>query len=543
MSEPTASSAPTGPARADTYPALQASLRARCEAVTAGSPGPVRLFLTRAPALYGAFLDALAPELRQQYTCSTCRRFVERFGRLVSVTADGTAVPVMWDPDAAPEPFRAAVAALAAAVSQAPIEGVFLSTEATWGVREAGGWQHFAATPAASCLHRPSVVKTAGQAMAEKREEYASLCRGLEEFSRELVTQAHALLSTEQLARSEASLGVATWLVELHARRAAASSARARENLTWLAVAGAPPGFCHVRSSMIGTLLEDLAAGLPFAEIKGRFDAKMHPLQYQRPTAAPKAGNIAQAEKIVAQLKSSGALGRRFARLDEIQTLWRPAAPAKSGEKAGVFSHLKPRGKKGEAAPVEVPPVVMTWEKFARTVLPTAERIEFLVPRGNQPYMALVTALDPSAPPIVQWDAEERRNPVTWYFYTGGSAPEQWNLRPDVFHPVAAIALQPTMWDGTQRFKHHGEKAIAILEGARDLRYTSGAGFFPEFLKTEYHPIRATMEAYAKDAVIAGKDEASACGVGLQKGSTWNFTFRVTAKGGVQATYRLDRWD
>ena len=82
-----------------------------------------------------------------------------------------------------------------------------------------------------------------------------------------------------------------------------------------------------------------------------------------------------------------------------------------------------------------------------------------------------------------------------------------------------------------------------ILSGAYDVRYTSGAGFFPETLRSEYHGIRATIEAYARTAVIAGKDEATACGIGLSKGSgEWNHLFRVTSKGAA-VTYRLDRWD
>ena len=80
-------------------------------------------------------------------------------------------------------------------------------------------------------------------------------------------------------------------LLALHEARAS-KRGPAADNLTWLAVATAPAGFCHVRSSMIGTLLEDVAAGMPFDAIKQRFDAKMHPLQYQRPTAMPSVPSI-----------------------------------------------------------------------------------------------------------------------------------------------------------------------------------------------------------------------------------------------------------
>ncbi|MEO5728401.1 MAG: hypothetical protein ABI134_14480, partial [Byssovorax sp.] len=295
-------------------------------------------------------------------------------------------------------------------MSRAPIEGVFLSAEESWGLPVTGAWHHLAVSPPKALVFKPSLLKTTSQEIAEKKQDYETLLRGLEEFPLAVVRKAHSLLTTGALYRSEKCIGTAKWLVDLHQQREGAKNLRAKESLTWAAVAGAPAGFCHVRSSMIGTLLEDLTAELPFAQIKAKFDAKMHPLQYQRPTAAPTAGNIAQAEKIIAKLESAGALERRFARLDDIQKLWEPG-PSRDAEKKGVFSHLKAKGKPA-VAEIDVPPVIMTWEKFARTVLPTAQSIEYFVPASKQSYLGMVTAKHPEAPPILQWDSEEKRTPV-----------------------------------------------------------------------------------------------------------------------------------
>ena len=101
------------------------------------------------------------------------------------------------------------------------------------------------------------------------------------------------------------------------------------------------------------------------------------------------------------------------------------------------------------------------------------------------------------------------------------------------------------MWHATDKKKssHQGESVVFILAGARDKKYVKGAGFFPEFLKSEYHAIRSTMEAYARNAVVEGQDEAGACGLVLTKGGSWNHVFRVTSGNGVQVDYRIDRWD
>lgn len=523
---------------------LESSVQRHFQRVTSGKKGREPLFRTAASELWHLYLNAFPPELRQEHSCSACRKFIERYGSLVVIDSDGKSTSLMWDPASAPAEYAAPIRALAQAVSEAPVTGVFLSQDKKWGVAQAGPWRHLAVTPAAELLYKASLTRTAGQAMAEKHEEHGMLLRGLAEFPHELVHKAHSLLTTSALYRSESCIGVAKWLLDVHKHRKETRNERRRDNLVWRAVAEAPPGYCHVRSSMIGTLLEDLAAELPFAQLKAKFDAKMHPLQYQRPTAAPTAGNIARAEKIVAELRAEGALSRRFATLADLKPMWtpQPSHDAQAPEKRGVFSHLKTKQEVPDSS-IEVPPITMTWEKFARTVLPTAQSIEYFVPSTNQMYMATVTASDPAAPPILQWDLVESRNPVSWYFYVSGSPPARWNLKPNVWHPVTAVCLQPTMWNPEKTFAHHGEKVFFLLKDARDLEYTQGCGFFPEFLKSEFHEIRSTLEAYAKGAEVAGKDAAEGCGIGLQKGSTWNHSLRVTSPGGLRATYKLDRWD
>lgn len=548
----TTATATDGPSRpeddTDDYPAFLAALRARFEASTATSH---TLFTTTATGLFDVFLDALPPELRAQYRCSACRHFVDRFGALVTIDEAGQTAPAMWDASTAPPRFEASVRAVARLVARAAVDGVFLATEATWGVPESRPknsdrvWRHMAVAPSPKVVFRPPVTLSAGQVMAEKREDFRMLGRGLAEFPIELVRQAHTALSTGALYRSEKCVGVARWLLDLHEARVAVRGP-AVDHVTWRAVATAPAGFCHVRSSMIGTLLEDLAAGMPFSEVKRRFDEKMHPLQYLRPTAAPSDGNIAQAEKVVEALRASGSLGRRFARLDDLETVWRPK-PAVTEEKpaAGVFGHLRGGGGAAKAASrgIELPTVTMTWVKFAAEVLPAAESMDFEVPAGKASFGTYVTAANPEAPPLLQWDRDDRRNPVSHYVYTGGSLAANWNLAAGSRRAVTAVSLQPSMWFGGGS-AHHGAGVLFVLDGARDVHHQVSGGFFPEDLRSEYHGVRKTMEAHAKSAAILGKEEASAAGILLQKGNgTWaHATFRVTSRGAT-VVYRLDRWD
>jgi hypothetical protein len=548
-SSPSLSSSPSSPDSSD-YVDLRAALRSRFEAIAVeGRP----LFTTDTPQLWALFLDHLPADLRQHYTCSACKTFVERYGGLVVIEDDGSLVPAVWHGDSiAPgSTFRAAVEALESTVGQARIKGAFLSQAETYGTPVKGGYHHMTTSPRPAAVFKHPLLSAAQEAAA-KRENRAMLSRALAEFDLDVVRNAHQLLAAgDHLYRGEKVLGVAAWLLALHESLREPKNAQRRENLIWRAAATAPPGFSNVRSSMIGTLLDDLASGLDFDSVKARFDSKMHPLQYQRPTAAPSAGQIAQAEAAIAGLKAAGALERRFAHFEDVEPgiLWRPAAPAavppaKSG---GVFDHLRTlaRDKRSPAA-VEAPEQVITWEKLHRTVLPDAETIEVQVPEGKGNYIALTTAAHPEAPPILHWDREDRRNPVSWYVYVGGSHPEDFNLKPGWVN-VTAVCLLPPMWGLETPRPNWGQGVIFLLEGAKDLKgleKKGGMGFFPEQLRSELHPFRKTLEAYAQDATLTGGEGNCAAGLDLRKGVTdgWSQVVRVTAKGG-RSLYRLDRWD
>lgn len=542
--------APPAPDQDDHYEAFLASVRDKfAHAVRGGTP----LFTTNVAEhgdLFDAFLGELPADRRQHYTCRACRAFVNRYGGLVTISADGIAMSALWHPGTVPDFFVTAVAVLAGMVRRSKVTGVFLSKDPEWGtvsntgVKPPGEWFHLAVQPPFSMLHR-SVLLSAEQKMAERKEEHGMLQRGLADFPIEVVRKAHALLTTGALNRSEKHIGAAKWLLDLHEARAGAKRREdIADNLVWLTVALAPAGFAHVRSGMLGTLLEDVAEGLPIEAIKRRFDEKMRGDLYQRPQAPPAAGNIAAAEAIVEKLGLKAALPRRFAKLEDVQAMWtpKPVAPAAPAE-GGVFGHLTPKG----AAPVlkrdTLPVQTMTWVKFQAVVLPTAESIALEVPSGMAAFAALVTAVDPAAPPILQWDREDDRNPMSWYQYVGGSPASVWNLTEGTWVDVTAITLQPSMWGDPAAFSHQGQKVFFLLKGARDIRHRNGGGLFPETLKAEFHAVRATLEAYSNAAPIADRDEATACGLAFQAGGRFsNALIRVKSQG-VEMLYQLDRWD
>lgn len=499
-------------------------------AFSAIKPAGGALFTTDAD-LTEIYLGCVHGE-RQIHDCYACKRFLRQFGGLATIGDDGYLSSAIWYPPNAPSFYSEASDALAAAVAKARVIGPFLSNEAVWGLPKTGDWSHF------SCKS-PSVytgrVMSAGQAMAAKREDYQTVIRALQDFPPPTIAEAIRLLETGHFSQAEKFIAPLHWLADLHAKRAA-SKGKQRDNLTWRAIALAPEGFCHPRSSVTGSLLEDIAAGMPFAAVKARFEEKVHPLQYQRPQAAPKAQNIEAAEKIVETLGVARSLERRFARLDEMETVWTPTEAKGAPKAGGVFGHLKARA--AEAPSVTAPASTMTWAKFVKTVLPGAEAIEVSVPsRGS--FIAITAPVHADAPVILKWG-----NPFAWYVYYGGSDAALWGLSPG-WTKVNALVASPPMWGPNPKphfGAHFGEGFVIVIDGAMDRRTGQGNALFPECLTQDLHAVRASIEAYSKTAELQGREEGSACGLHVGSGGSIGYRLRVTTAG-LKTDYVIDRWD
>lgn len=497
-----------------------------------------KLFTTNAEGLFEAYINNMPEKARQHYYCKACKNFIERYGILVTISNNGEIESAIWNDNNVPDFFKESVKAMRNIVLKSKVNGVFISEVKTLGQPVTGKWGHLSVTLPSEMVYHPRLIN-ASQAMAEKLEDFRILSDSLSEYPVQVVEQAVTLLKTEALYSSERCLGVAEWLMDLHTRHSNIKNKLNADNIIWLALATAPVGYCHVKNSMIGTLLDDIAAGLPFESVSRRFAEKMHPLRYQRPQVEPTKGNIEQAEKIVEKLGIQKSLIRRFAREEELEKLWTPKQKKETEKSGGIFSHLTAKNKK-EQPKMEIPSVTMTWRKFSETVLPLAEKIEYLVQNKNNNYSAILTASYEAAPPIIQWDSEEKRNPFSWYVYNGGSSYSRWGLSIG-YCKVTAVCLQPSMWYAEN--PHQGKSVFFILEGAKDTDYNNtGNCLFPVHLKSELREIRSTIEAYSKSATIEGYDNSSACGIKLEHGSSWDAIFRVTTNTGT-AVYKLDRWD
>lgn len=475
-------------------------------------------FTTDVKGLWEIYLNSFTDSTeRQIHNCNICRYFFERYGGLVKINRDGKTESAFWKSYVDGYPMRE----LRSAVENAKVTGVFYSPERTLGTPKTGMWSHIS-------FDNPYQMANTHDLTIEKRNAFDQVRSFVVEYPMSDVERAVDFLKSGSLRRPEKVLPAAEWLLDI-CRAKKEKKGKAFINSIWLAVATAPDGFCHPRASVLGSLVEDIHAGLDGAAIVSRFNDKMEPDLYQRPQAPPKAGNIDAAEKLVEKLGVAKSLVRRFARLEELELLWKPEEQRTEG---GVFGKLKENNASKRSAIGGAQNI--TAVRFMRDVIPQAVSMRVEVPhRGN--FFAFVSADDMDAPPILQWDFPERRNPISLYCYVNESRAGDWGLVGSHADCTGAVR-PPAMWYGAE-MRNHKDGLFFILKGCADKRNSSSA-LFPEILKPELREIRSTIEAYSHKTPLLGFESATACGI-----NAVGTKVIVMLKSGLTVTYNIVMWE
>ena len=486
--------------------------------------------------LWQIYIDALPDEDRQHFRCNACKSFIRRYGALVYIDDDLKLKSAVWNPSLVPGYSDRMVDVMKTAVEHngVTIMQPFYTDEHIVGQQNTNGWHHFYIEVLGDKVRRESKVMSIHQRETEKRQNFAAVSMAISDYNVKNIEKAQNMLKWDSLNRAEKVRGVANVFLEL--AKKISRLPRYRKLLIWLYVANNPDGFCHIRSSVLGSLIEDIASGkFNGDQIAGRFNLKMDGLKYQRSKAAPSDGNIEQAEKVVAQMGIERSLKRRFALFDEVPKIWvskEHDGRQKSG--GGVFAHLKAQSG---IVLVEAPEKHCSWAWFEREVLPEAKAIDVEFPRlfcGN--FSALLTAVHDETPCLFQWG-----NHFSHYVYHGGSQPSSWCLE-GTSAKVTGISRAQHMWDGATNNGNHQAAVLLLLDGCRDLQ-NPGLAIFPETLKGELHSVRKTIEAFSNAGKLEGAEEATACGLRIGKSSQNSGTvLRVTTRTGV-ARFSIDLWE
>jgi hypothetical protein len=498
-------------------------------------------------ALFDSYLQGFEEgHDRQWHNCSCCKSFLRRYGGLVTVNpTTGETKALLWDETKVSDYFAPAVKRVRELVEAAPIRSVFYPERGVkdLGEYKKGNFNHFCVLTNGFKTPRNTYLSIQSQ-MASSPESFKTLSQHLAAFDQLNIDNCAVFFENDATLKNYPHFvdGI-KWFADLKRRKDAIRNSKLARNLVWYAVATESPGRLVFGNTVGGTFIENVTKNMPFEDAKRAFLAMVDPRFYQRPQVAATSGNIEQAEQIIAKMGLASALKRRFFRFDEItQFKWQPKAPAPAADEAtgGVFGHLKPK----DAAPAaqNLPSIdggTVTWRRFAEEVLPKADELHVMM-NAFVPYKLLIptTAVDPEAKPILSWDREDRRNPVSAYVHIQGLPPRHYNL--DATRPikVKAISVFPELLATDEVETSH--TAFVVLEGAYDASNGKGLALFPQILRQELHGVRATIEQFSNQGELEGREQGCA-GIAIPEGDCQLGIQIVVTSGAAKTRYFIDR--
>ena len=488
------------------------------------------------------YLDGFGPEgdpQRQEHSCHCCRSFLKHYGHLVVITAEGRQLPALWDAEAISDPLYAKVVArLELLVTNAKVVSAFITRDQVMGNPHDGGFEHFAVPTHAANLSKDKVYKP-HELMAQSIEDQGTLLRGLEEYPAEIVDKTLAILDSGGFVRSHVTHGPAMFLQKIHQARAALKGP-ARRNIVWKLARGAHGALCRPKTSVLGALMDDVAAGYDIEQLKRRHATMLDPHNYLRPKAAPADGAITRGENLIEKLQLKDSLPRRQATLDDLVTLWRPQAADKPAAAEGVFGSLRQKQDQGTTLGDQLGEGGrLSWVKFARTVLPNVAEMRYLVPEWRENYFMFTTAVNAAAEPLMRWDSKEQRHPVSMYTYQNHTPATQWRLRAGDWVVVEAVTENPEHFY-VPRDVDDVSPIMLVLAGCNDTN-DIGSALFPESLRYELNEIRAVIEAYSQRTPLVRVDKPAG---GIQfTNAMREQRIQVVLKSGIRVNYTIDRLD
>ena len=548
--------------------------------------------------LYSDFQNALPEDMKQVYNCNSCRGFVRRYGGLVVVDDEGSVKPLLWDPtDLEIDPvFRSSIDAVARQFEGRRVFREYKVVELTntkmKSSCEKGGFNHMYLSMLDSRISRGSPKEFAPTATKELATMLGAV---IKTYRLDTVREVTQILEQDKLPQADNHKAAARWLLDLlendKIKGGGASDSVARHNLGYRYAASAFTGcVSQVKNGVLSNLLEWIENNESWKTIEKKWNEQTHPLQYLRPQAAPKAGNIAASERLFKALCiTENDLRRRFLVFNDIPkdvVMWQadPDTASKNTAPHKLFANVTPKistTKSSRSGTRDLPPTQITFTKLMKSMLPTAKKLEYKLSTNDGLYF-FITGF-PGTKPLMQWHFDDNDNRASWMVYHNPFPVKEHGLKPNEWNEVGAIIPFPHLWDGgdsttslplpneialskvkgsesnpTQGKTQQGLKWYHAKNGFRYLMtfpgiyntHTSHLSLFSTLLKGEFHGARSTIEAYSdkgnkefvedvqsKGGYVGGVEFAS--DMGKRGGDKTKHLIRVTDKRGVVGVYEV----
>lgn len=275
--------------------------------------------------LFAIYLNAFPPgsnpifKTNTVHDCNCCKNFVRNLGKVVALNPRRT----VWDIPNLPEPYAIVAKTLANSIKQKPVRGVFRTKERQYGAavtrsldQETGkthDWNHFVGEVKSPHHNpRPETARGAIDTTAHV------LRRGVQELTTDAVQTVIDLIEDNAIYRGQEFLSQVKNFQKLQKSILDSGDTDA----VW---ANVNKPVARLRNTAIGTLLQDLSAGIDLEKAVRSFEAKVAPTNYKRPTALITKRMLDDAVAKADELGLTEALNRRYATIHDVNVnnvLW-----------------------------------------------------------------------------------------------------------------------------------------------------------------------------------------------------------------------------
>ncbi|MBB6053540.1 hypothetical protein [Armatimonas rosea] len=353
---------------------------------------------------------------RNEHDCSCCRHFIYDVGRVVALV-DGKK-QTLWDVVIDDEPqYQKTADTMAELIWSAPITSVFTTLTETSGAKQSRAliddqlynFSHFHAKHKREYVFRKDTLATERSALNTQAE---LLERSLTQISPDALTEVLELIASNALYRGSEHQALVVSFQKL--QREQLESGLDASTFAWMHFRKAGPAVCSIKNSVIGTLLVDLASGSALEEAVKRFEVKVAPTNYKRPTALVTPRMIEEARAKLIELGLYDSIARRYANLSDVSindVLYADRGVQPQLKDGDLFDLLK--SKATTVSPKTFDRVdTIGLEAFLAEVLPLASTVEvFLENKHEKNLVSVVTAANPDAAPLFKWS-----NPFSWSY-------------------------------------------------------------------------------------------------------------------------------
>ncbi len=366
--------------------------------------------------MWGLYLNSYPKDVngifreRANYDCNCCKNFVRRVGNVLAL--NGNEVISVWDVEV-PGYFQDVANALSNYAKSARIDNFYYTSE-----KIAGGlanidnyddkivWDHFyTKIPDAFVLSNDKIGPHLGNMAANA----AVLFRSLKELSLDSAETVSELIDQNSLYRGSEFKHVVDKFIDLKKQFDLIEPMNQEQFVYQQANVLGESG--RIKNTVIGTLLSDLSDNVPLEQAVKKFEDKVAPTNYRRPTALVTPRMIQNAQETISNLGYEDSINRRFGNHRDVPADELIFTAKEDKVSTSVFDDMM---KDSSAkVPKKLDKVeTISMEKFITDVLPGTDKLELMFePKFKSNLMTIVAPKHPSAKNMFKWN-----NGVSWAY-------------------------------------------------------------------------------------------------------------------------------